>query len=210
MPTRRDVAESFDRIAADYDAKRRRPWKMTHAFAALLPPSSSILDLGCGNGRNVGPFVDAGHRVTGLDASPGLLSFAAMKMGFRSLVLGDALSLPFRTSSFDAVHSIAAIHHLPSEREREQMVEECERVVRARGLVMVSAWAREQERFRLLGPEQVDVHVPWRRGGGHTAVERFYHLFREEELERLIEGGGFKVRRAWREGDNHVVLAAKQ
>jgi tRNA (uracil-5-)-methyltransferase TRM9 len=73
----------------------------------------------------------------------------------------------------------------------------------------VSAWAVEQGRFRGIGERPTtDVDVPWRRADG-TAVSRFYHLFRRGELESLMTAAGLTVLRAWREGDNHAVLASR-
>jgi len=143
----------------------------------------------------------------GLDASRGLLSFAAAKVGTGSLAQGDAVMLPFRSGSFDAIHSIAAIHHMPSEDERRQLLLECRRVLRKGGVLIVSAWAVEQRRFRLIR-DSTDVHVPWWKPDG-TAYWRFYHLFREGELPQLVADVGFAIERAWREGDNHVVLAGR-
>lgn len=206
VPSRAQIASAFDEIAGEFDATRTRPWPETMHFASLLSPASRVLDLGCGNGRNFAPFGDLGHTVVGLDASQGLLLRAAAKVGSTRLVHGDAVRLPFRPSTVDAVHCVAAIHHLPSEGERRQTVEEIIRVLRPRGRVLLSAWAIEQPRFE--GLRDADVDVPWRRTDGR-AVPRFYHLFRADELKQLASSAGLAVDRAWREGDNHVVLASR-
>jgi len=206
VPTRAQIAAAFDDIAEEFDASRTHPWPETMLFASLLPPASRVLDLGCGNGRNFAPFGDLGHTVVGLDVSRGLLLRAAAKVGSRRLVHGDAVRLPFRPSTVDAVHCVAAIHHLPSEDERRQTIEEVVRVLRPHGMVLLSAWAFEQPRFAGVG--DADVDVPWRRTDGRV-VPRFYHLFRADELKGLASSAGLAVDRAWREGDNHVVLASR-
>jgi len=206
VQTRAQVAAAFDEIAGEFDATRTHPWPETLFFASLLPPAARVLDLGCGNGRNEMAFTDRGHTVVGLDASRGLLGRAAAKVGTGWLVRADAVRLPFRPSTVDAAHCVATIHHLPSEDERRQTVAEISRVLRSRGLVLLSAWAVEQARFE--GVSRPDVEVPWRRRDG-LLVRRFYHLFREGELTRLASSAGLAVNRAWREGDNHAVLASK-
>lgn len=205
MPTRGEIAAAFDAIAGEFDATRTRPWRETIAFARELGSAANVLDLGCGNGRNLAVLRERG-RAVGLDASAGLLARATAKAGHGSLVRGDAVALPFADASFDAVHCVATLHHLPSEGERRQCAREAARVLRPDGLALFSVWAHEQERFRS-GPQDVDV--PWRRPGG-LAVPRFYHLFREGELVVLAASAGLAVERVWREGDNHVVLAAKR
>ena len=216
MPTRGEIAANFDGIADEFDAARPRPWRETIAFERELPPRSRVLDLGCGSGRNVAFLAERGHPIAGLDASAQLLKLAAAKVGRSALVRADAVALPFSAATFDAVHCVATLHHLPSETERRQVVREIVRVLRPGGPVLLSVWALEQERFQSTVGEHVrkgdaavaDVSVPWRRSDGRV-VPRFYHLFHEGELEGLMPGA-LAVVRAWREGDNHVLLVAKR
>jgi SAM-dependent methyltransferase len=205
VPTRGEVAAAFDAIADEFDASRTRPWRETLQFETALPRTARVLDLGCGNGRNLAVFAERGHAVVGLDASAGLLARAASR-GRRGLVRGDAIALPFSDGSFDAVHTVAALHHLPTEGERRQSATEVARVLRSGGLALFSVWAHEQDRFAS-GP--ADVDVPWRRSDGRV-VPRFYHLFRGGELEGLVRDARLVVEAAWPERDNHVVLAAKR
>ena len=205
MPTRGEVAAAFDAIADEFDASRTRPWRETLQFETALPRTARVLDLGCGNGRNLVVFAERGHAIVGLDASAGLLARAASH-GRGALVRGDVIALPFSDASFDAVHTVAALHHLPSEGERRQSAVEVARVLRPGGLALFSVWAHEQDRFAS-GP--ADVDVPWRRSDGRV-VPRFYHLFRGGELEGLVRDARLVVEATWPEQDNHVVLAAKR
>lgn len=205
-PSRGDVARTFDAIADEFAASRTTPWPETASFASLLPAGSLVLDLGCGNGRNFEELRRGGRAVVGVDPSWKLLEYAA-RAGSTALVQADAVSLPFRDVSFDAVHCVAALHHLPSDDDRRRAVTEMARVLRVGGRGILSVWAREQERFR--GAPSEDVFVPWRRSDGRD-VPRFYHPFREGELGRIVRAGGLEPEREWREGDNHVVLAVKR
>jgi phosphatidylethanolamine/phosphatidyl-N-methylethanolamine N-methyltransferase len=88
--------------------------RLGRAIAALpLPPGSRVLDIGVGTGLSL-EFYPANLRVTGIDLSAGMLRQAQRKLGaghLRSrtprnhiqLLQADALHLPFRDASFDAI-----------------------------------------------------------------------------------------------------------
>jgi len=215
FPSRAEIARLFGDIASGFAATRTSPWPETIEFEARLPRKSSILDVGCGNGRNLAFLGECGHVVVGLDASAELLRFAAKGRG-EGLLCGDAVVLPFRDRSFDAVHCVATLHHLPSEEERLRALREFVRVLRPRGVTLASVWALDQPRlrksadpFELQGRDATsDWLIPWTRSDGHAFL-RFYHLFRSGELEGLARAAGLAVEEGRRMGENLVVLAAR-
>jgi SAM-dependent methyltransferase len=75
--------------------------------AALPAAPASVADLGCGTGSVAVLLAEAGHRVCGLDASPGMLGVARAKAARHGvtvpLVLGDAARPPFAAGSLDVV-----------------------------------------------------------------------------------------------------------
>jgi ubiquinone/menaquinone biosynthesis C-methylase UbiE len=60
--------------------------------------------------------------------------------------LCDNLVLPYRDSCFDAVISIAVIHHFASEKRRQMAVQELTRVLSIGGQLLIYVWAMEQKR----------------------------------------------------------------
>lgn len=102
----------FDRISGRYDLLNTvlsggsdRRWRRRTAALAGLGAGGRALDVACGSGRlteeldrRAGP---AGL-VVGLDFSGGMME-VARRVPVRRLVRGDALELPFREGSFDAV-----------------------------------------------------------------------------------------------------------
>ena len=186
------VRETYDRIASSYAASRTRPWPEVLEFVATLPSRSAILDVGCGHGRHAKPAAREGHRVIGVDLCRPLLAIgndaSANAMTPRiEWVVGDATSLPIRGSSIDAALCVAVLHHLPSRDDRVAALAEVRRVLRPSGRAFVSVWAKDNPYLRdVVGLRlEDDVEVPWHLPDG-AAVPRFYHLFSEGELERLI------------------------
>ena len=124
-------------------------------------------------------------------------------------VQGDATDLPFQDASFDAALCIAILHHLPTLADRITALSEIRRVLRRGAAAVVSVWAREQPRFASFpasDPSDDDVEVPWTMPDG-AAVPRFYHLFREGELQRLIIESNLHGEKFFRGGGNWFALA---
>ncbi|XP_026681879.1 probable tRNA methyltransferase 9B [Diaphorina citri] len=61
------------------------------------------------------------------------------------ILLCDNLNLPFRDESFDAVLSIAVIHHFTTTERRVVALQELTRVLRIGGRIIISVWAMEQK-----------------------------------------------------------------
>lgn len=122
--------------------------------------------------------------------------------------MADALALPFRDNLFDAVLSIAVVHHLASEPRRLQALSELARVLRRGGRALVYVWSFEEggqkKGERIVKQEQQDALVEWnmprryqgpapqpaaaavRPGGLEVQYSRFYHMFSRGELEALV------------------------
>jgi len=91
-----------------------------HRIARLLlglTPGDGVLDVACGPGnftREFAGIVGDGGLAVGIDASPTMLARAVADTGRAGEVVayvrGDAVRLPFRDASFDAVCCFAALH----------------------------------------------------------------------------------------------------
>ncbi len=107
-----EVVEAFDTIARVYDDTRTdlAPATVDRLGEELSRAGGgSILEVGVGTGRIGGPLAARGFRVTGLDASRGMLARAREK-GISRLVRGDALRLPFGDRSFDLTFFVHVLH----------------------------------------------------------------------------------------------------
>jgi 2-polyprenyl-3-methyl-5-hydroxy-6-metoxy-1,4-benzoquinol methylase len=92
-------------------------------LAALPRPCEHALDLGCGEGMLTRELARVARRVTGIDCDAPTLALAARDAAADNVeyVLGDFLTHPFEAGSFDAVVSVALLHHVDAARGLERM-----------------------------------------------------------------------------------------
>jgi len=120
-----DLAAIVGRTLAHYDSRAEQFWAGTRDhdvaqnIAALLDPIEgaapySILDAGCGPGRDLKTFTDLGHRATGLEGAP---RFAAMARAYSGCEVWeqDFLRLELPANRFDGVFANAALFHVPTQ-----------------------------------------------------------------------------------------------
>jgi demethylmenaquinone methyltransferase / 2-methoxy-6-polyprenyl-1,4-benzoquinol methylase len=119
-----DVAAMFDAIAGRYDllndilsAGQVRLWRRTVARITGAGPGNRVLDLAAGTGTSSLTFTAAGADCVACDFSLGMLRAGHSRLaagqgpgrhrpdgqGRLAFAAGDALRLPFRDESFDAV-----------------------------------------------------------------------------------------------------------
>ena len=106
-----EVAAMFDLVAERYDLLndvlslgQDRRWRRVVAAAVGAAAGDRVLDLAAGTGTSSRAFTGAGARCVACDFSLGMLRVGAREPAARvSYVAGDALALPFRAGSFDAV-----------------------------------------------------------------------------------------------------------
>ncbi len=221
-PTKAAVRATYERIAEPFAASRAEPWPEVLSFTTSLSEDALVADVGCGNGRHARALAAAGHRVVAVDFAHNLLVIG--RRGSRGRlwgekilwVQGDAAVLPLRDGSMDAAVCVAVLHHLPSVEERVRGLRELGRILRPGGRVFVSVWALDQPRFRKAVearrhlPEDVrgDVEVPWTMPDG-VVIPRYYHLFQEGELEKLIIESGLHGERFFRGPGNLYAEASR-
>ena len=81
------------------------------AFLSKLAPDASILDAGCGSGRDAKAFVQRGYDVTAFDASAPLARLASEHCGLDVAV--RTFSEVSEVSAYDGVWSCASLLHVP-------------------------------------------------------------------------------------------------
>ena len=105
-----------------------------------VKPGERVLDIGCGNARDIARIANHGGQVVGVDMSAGMIAAAGrelerMGLGGIKLQVGDATCLDFPDASFDKILCSEVIEHIP---DASQALREMWRVLRPGGKLVLS------------------------------------------------------------------------
>lgn len=169
----------------DYEQRVR-----SQAVLARLAPvrGDMVLDIGCGNARDIVPILEAGASIVGVDLSEGMIAQARLDLAAAGqhgavLEVGDASRLRFADASFDKVLCSEVIEHIP---DADAAIGEMARVLKPGGMLVIST----PNRRSWYG---FDRYVVWsallRRRWNHP----FDNWRTMPELRGLLERHGFEV-----------------
>lgn len=154
--TRPRGEERERRLAAFLDTVRREGF-------------TSVVEVGCGAGRDGVVIARAGVAYTGLDLTPAAVELCR-GLGLDAHV-GRATELPFEKDAFDAAWTMSTLMHLPGD-EMVTALAELRRVVRTGGLIEVGVWGS-------------DTSGEWTDDGG-----RYFRSRSDDELRGLLAAVG--------------------
>ena len=187
MDPRNVVKLAYDSIGSEFGKKRTNTWDFVIDWLKELKlkrPANSLklLIAGCGNGRHVRLADDLGFDVFAIDISPKMVSATIQSeiengRDGSNISISDICDLPFLDNEFDAIMSIAVLHHLPFNL-CERAYCEFSRVLSTDGEVLISCWdpsapsvvkgERDEEQKNV-------VWVSWTLPDS-SSVSRYYHV----------------------------------
>ena len=140
-------------------------------LTSILPPGATILDIGCGSGRDLLWLKTNGYKPTGFERSANMAALARQNSGCL-VVEGDFTDFNFADFQFDAILMIGAMVHL------------CH-----------YAFAPVLARISKALPEGGLINLTLKEGEGtyHDKDGRFFSLWQEEELQHIFTDYGFRV-----------------
>ena len=107
-----------------------------------ITPPMSLLDAGCGEGRNLIYFLRHDFDVFAVDSNPRLIQqvrllAAGLAPGLpsRNFLVADVAEMPLPSEGFDLVISSAVLHFATDERHFDRMLDEMWRVLKAGGML---------------------------------------------------------------------------
>ena len=199
-----NVKYVYDTIAKEFSETRYRPWSCVEEFLNDVKKGSKIGDIGCGNGKNMVYRRDCDNY--GCDFSQGLVNICKSK-GLNT-IYGDILDIPYENDNFDYTLCIAVIHHLSTVEKRRKAIQEIMRVTKKGGKALILVWAFEQPEDSRRKFTKQDNMVSWKDKKGNLMGERYYYVFKKDELEGLVDKS-FTISKSFYELGNWGVILEK-
>jgi SAM-dependent methyltransferase len=170
-----DTAESFEAATRDHDVSQN--------YAALLDaiegtPPFTILDVGCGPGRDLAWFKAKGHVAVGVDGAARFVEMARASTGCEVLHQ-SFLELSLEPARFDGVFANASLFHVPAQ-ELPRVLSELYAALRPGGVLFTSnprGYEEDSEGYK--GRRYGAYHTleTWRRyvaAAGFTEIHHYY------------------------------------
>jgi SAM-dependent methyltransferase len=182
------------RTIAHYDASAESFWEgtrdhdVTQNYAALLGaivvrPPFTILDLGCGPGRDLQYFTSLGHTAIGLDGSARFVEMARAHSGCEVLHQ-DFVALSLPSERFDGIFANASLFHVPRA-ELPRVLRELHDALKPRG-ALFSSNPRGDDREEVSGTRYgfYATLETWRALVTAAGFEEVSHYYRPPGLPR--------------------------
>ena len=176
-----EVRKFYEENAAAFDRDRGRHLMERAYLDALLAlidaQNRHVLDLGCGAGEPIARYlIDAGCRVTGVDASSAMIALSAERFPAMAWMVGDMRTLAL-DKRFGAIVAWDSFFHLPVEDQRA-MFPIFRAHIAPRGLLLFTSGPAHGEAINDLYGQPLY----------HASLDA-------EEYRRLLAGNGFEVLR---------------
>jgi len=188
-----ETKDTYDIVAEAWNNFRQRPF-FPEWFRFLVDrwKKGTILDLGCGNGRNMPHFKD-NFKLIGIDYSKEMIEnakvFAKKNSINADFLVNDVRRLPFDKDSINYSIAIAVYHHLNPD-ELGKALKELHRILKPEGEAFITVWNKMQKKFMF---KRSDQKIPWKRRLDDKVFYRYYHFYTRGELRKIIENSGFEV-----------------
>ena len=218
----------YDALAEAFAASRGTTEPGLERVFAQMQPDMLVLDLGCGQGR-VATLLPAGCEYIGIDFSSEMLAIAERSVNAKHLssaprfVVGDLLDPEWTTLVPDCADWVilrAVLHHIPSTKNRQAIIERAAGCLVPDGRILFANWQfLEIERLRrrllpwdVVGLQADDVEpgdylLDWQREGYGI---RYVHLIDEDETVSLAARAGLTIETLFRADgyNNNLTLYA--
>ncbi len=222
------VKNNYEEIVDKYNETRKKHlmplWGVLVNYCENIKEGSTVLDVGCGNGRLLEAFGDKHVDYLGVDSSNELLEKAEENHPDKKFIYGDVLQLGnISQINFDYIFSIAAFHHLPGKDLQIAALKQLKNKISLNGEIVITVWNMwSQKKFRkliwkyfllkLLGKNKMDmgdILFDWKNNQAEAISRRYYHAFIKIGLRRVAKKAGLKVKKIEKDKYNYYLTLGK-
>lgn len=145
-------------------------------FIKMLAEKATVLDLGCGSGRDAEYLSNAGLNVIGVDLSEGLINEARKRRSNIDFRVMDLEKLDFSENSFDGIWSKLTILHVDRD-TLPGILKNLHKILKPGGVLFIETKAGEGEAYEKVSFKDDE--------------ERLFVYYELDELKKLFENSGF-------------------
>ena len=200
---------TYEAIASEFSTTRAYVWKCIKDFTSLMKDDTKLLEVGCGNGKNM-EYINNHKQVTtyGIDTCSNFVNHCKLKN--LNVDVGNALRILYPDESFDYMICIAMFHHLLLEEDRDQSMKEMLRVMKKGAIGMITCWAIEQPEITNFTFTIGINEVPW-KGRKRINKTRFYFVYSEEMFKEYFSkyDSQIEIMNIYNEVGNWILLFKK-
>jgi len=158
-----------------------------------------LLDIGCGNCRNLLPFKNL--ELYGIDFSSKMLEQSKKFIKKHNLKVNlkkaDMKKIPFKDNFFDYCLNINSLHHV-NKKNAEKALKEIYRILRKNGQCLISVWNKYPNfLFR-----KKETYFTWKQKD--KIYRRYYYLYNYFELKKLLLKNKFKIMKSGKIFDKNI------
>ncbi|MDA1169327.1 MAG: class I SAM-dependent methyltransferase [bacterium] len=163
-----------------------------------ISSNSKVLDIGCGDGRNIISLLDITKDVSGIDSDMKAVEDAKENLkDYPSVDIqqADAFNLPFTEGTFD--YTILMMTLVNFADKKVKALEEMKRVTKENGKIIISVYSDKALEKRLEMYKQIEVPITKVKDGYVTFDESVgahtSEQFTKEQLEELANKAGLRI-----------------
>jgi ubiquinone/menaquinone biosynthesis C-methylase UbiE len=148
----------------------------------------SVLDVGCGCGNNLIPFIDLGADCFGVEPEQGAVDVANKVLdreGYSANIeIGENRELPYPDNKFDLLISVNVLHYETNEEDYKAGLEEYARVLKEDGILFIETLGSKTEAYQ--HAKVVSPHVFERREIDFRDGWKMFYVSNEKYLKSYL------------------------
>jgi SAM-dependent methyltransferase len=174
----------YSKFAHEFSKTRTHPWRCVETFLAAHPPST-LLDAGCGNGRNLFAAQAAGYDAEGFDICPEFVEICRNR-GLTANIGNIESSI---IKSYDYILCIAVLHHLRTNEARQTALQRLYEALNPGGTLLLTVWSYEFEGARFPKHFAIGDNIVLWKSQHHDKMssDRYYYIYDRVHLDTFLD-----------------------